>query len=168
MIVQMTHMGHFLLGFLGPIILLCLVLSLCLVYHRVLPSVRLHFLAKMDSSEEACRQADIFLACKQPLYSSIVNKISLTSRVRNMWSLNQAGLGSSSSSSWSICPQKQGLQPLSLGPIDLLPTTMYCSSFVQNENENLQSFNDSILAALTLSLIPCLFIFIYKLKHRSS
>ena len=52
--VQMTNMGHFFLGFLRPIILLCLVLSLCLVCHRVLPSVRVHFLAKMESSEEAC------------------------------------------------------------------------------------------------------------------
>ena len=54
MAVQMTNMGHFFLGFLWPIISLCLVLSLCLVYHRVLPSVHVHFLAKMESSEEAC------------------------------------------------------------------------------------------------------------------
>lgn len=38
-------------GFLWPIVLLCLVLSLYLVYLRVLPCV--HLLAKMDSREEA-------------------------------------------------------------------------------------------------------------------
>ena len=45
--------GAFLLGFLWPIILLCLVLSPYLVYFRVLPCVHAHLLAKMDSSEEA-------------------------------------------------------------------------------------------------------------------
>ena len=43
----------FLLGFLWPIILLYLVLSLYLVYLRVLPCVHVHLLAKKDSSEEA-------------------------------------------------------------------------------------------------------------------
>ena len=45
--------GAFLPGFLWPIILLCLVVSLYLVYLRVLPCVRVHLLAKMDSSEGA-------------------------------------------------------------------------------------------------------------------
>ena len=36
------------------IILLCLALSLYLVYFRTLPCVRVHLLAKMDSSEKAC------------------------------------------------------------------------------------------------------------------
>ena len=40
-------------GFLWPIILLCLVLNPYLVYDRVLPCVRAHALAKMNSSEEA-------------------------------------------------------------------------------------------------------------------
>ena len=44
--------GASLLGFLWPIILLCLVLSLYLVYLRVLPCVHEHLLAKMDSSKE--------------------------------------------------------------------------------------------------------------------
>ena len=43
----------FLPGFLWPILLLCLVLSPNLVYLRVLPCVRVHLLAKMDSTEEA-------------------------------------------------------------------------------------------------------------------
>ena len=40
-------------GFLWPIILLCLVLSLHLVCLRVLQRVRAHLLIKMDSSKEA-------------------------------------------------------------------------------------------------------------------
>ena len=42
----------FLPGFLWPVILLCLVPSLYLVYLRVLPCVRVHLLAKMDSSKD--------------------------------------------------------------------------------------------------------------------
>ena len=45
--------GAFLLGFLWPIILICLVQSPYSVYLRILPCVRAHLLAKMDSSEEA-------------------------------------------------------------------------------------------------------------------
>ena len=45
--------GAFLPGFLWPIILLCLVLSLYLVYLRVFPVCAcVHLLAKMDSSKE--------------------------------------------------------------------------------------------------------------------
>ena len=51
---SLNHLhGAFLLGFLWPIILLCLVLSLYLVYFSVLPCVHAHVLAKMDSREEA-------------------------------------------------------------------------------------------------------------------
>ena len=51
---SLNHLyGAFLLGFLWPIILLCLVLSSYLVYLRVLPCMRVHLLAKMDSSKEA-------------------------------------------------------------------------------------------------------------------
>ena len=45
--------GAFLLGFLWPMILVCLVLSPCLVYLSILPRMRAHLLVKMDSSEEA-------------------------------------------------------------------------------------------------------------------
>ena len=45
--------GAFLLGFLWPMILVCLVLSLYLVYLSILPRVRSHLSVKMDSSEEA-------------------------------------------------------------------------------------------------------------------
>ena len=51
---SLNHLyGAFLPGFLWPITLLCLALSLYLVYLRVLPCVRVHVLAKMDSSKEA-------------------------------------------------------------------------------------------------------------------
>ena len=51
---SLTHLyGAFLPCFLWPIVLLCLVLSPYLVYLGVLPRVRTHLLAKMDSSEEA-------------------------------------------------------------------------------------------------------------------
>ena len=45
--------GAFLLGFLWPMSLVCLVLSLYLVYLSILPRVRSHLSVKMDSSEEA-------------------------------------------------------------------------------------------------------------------
>ena len=57
---SLNHLhGAFLPGFLWPIILLCLVLSLFLIYLGVLPRVGVYVLAKMDSSEEAHGQADI-------------------------------------------------------------------------------------------------------------
>ena len=43
----------FLLGFLWPIILICLVHSLYLVYLRILLCVHMHLLAKMDFTEKA-------------------------------------------------------------------------------------------------------------------
>ena len=43
----------FLLGFLWPIILICLVQSLYLVYFRILSCVCTQLLVKMDSTEEA-------------------------------------------------------------------------------------------------------------------
>ena len=55
---SLNHLrGTFLPGLLWPIILLCLVLSLFLIYLRVLPCVG--HAAKMDSSEEAHGQAVI-------------------------------------------------------------------------------------------------------------
>ena len=53
--------GAFLLGFLWPIILICLVLSLYLAYLRVLLWVHVYLLAKMDSSEESYGLLDITL-----------------------------------------------------------------------------------------------------------
>ena len=59
--------GAFLPGFLWTVTLLCLVLSPYLVYLGILPRVRAHLLAKMDSSEEACGYVDItpFLTSKE-------------------------------------------------------------------------------------------------------
>ena len=51
--------GAFLAGFPWSVTLLCLALSLYLVYSRVLPCVRVHLLAKMDSREKACGWTDI-------------------------------------------------------------------------------------------------------------
>ena len=51
--------GAFLPGFLWPIILICLVLSLYLVYFRVLLWVHVYLLAKMESSEESYGLLDI-------------------------------------------------------------------------------------------------------------
>ena len=47
--------GVFLLEFLWPIILLSLVLSLYVVYLKVLPCAHMHLSAKMDSSKETYR-----------------------------------------------------------------------------------------------------------------
>ena len=99
---SLNHLyGAFLPGFLWPIILLCLVLSLYLVYLRVLPCMRAYLLAKMDSSEEAYGLGDItpFSISKKPFCACIVGKVSLTSRTRTMWCLIWVGF--SSSSSWS-------------------------------------------------------------------
>ena len=110
-------MGAFLLGFLWRIILLCLVLSLYLVYFRILPWVHAHLLAKMDSSKEDYGYVDItcyrvvpipFLTFKESFCPRAVRKVSLTSRRWNMWSfisyLGRAQLPSCFSS-WSICAQ---------------------------------------------------------------
>ena len=52
---ELSHLyGLFLVGFLWPVVLLCQVLSSCLVHVRVLPHVPTHLLAKKDSSKEAC------------------------------------------------------------------------------------------------------------------
>ena len=45
--------GAFILGFLGPITLLCLALSPYLVYLQSLPCLCVHLLAKMNSSKDA-------------------------------------------------------------------------------------------------------------------
>ena len=46
--------GAFLLGFLWPLSLICLVQSPYLVYLRIPPCVHMHLLAKKDSTEEVC------------------------------------------------------------------------------------------------------------------
>ena len=52
---NLNHLhGAFLPGSLWPITLICLVLTLYLVYLMILPCVRTHRSVKVDSSEEAC------------------------------------------------------------------------------------------------------------------
>ena len=51
--VSITCMGALLLGSLWPIILICLVQSLYLIYLRILPCVCTHLLAQVDSTAKA-------------------------------------------------------------------------------------------------------------------
>ena len=59
-----AYMEQYLLGFLWPIILLCLILSPCLVYLVALLYVCMHLLAKMDSSEKGYGWSLV----KRPIY----------------------------------------------------------------------------------------------------
>ena len=85
--------GAFLWGFLWPIIVIFLALSLYLVYLRILPCMFVHLLAKMNSSEEAYGSwhhlvwGDVpSLFDLQGLLRMCMGEVSLTSRMRNMWS----------------------------------------------------------------------------------
>jgi len=61
------------------------------------------------------------LTSKETLCACIFEKVSLKTRMRNMWSLICVGLSSFSSSSWSISPQRDELQLLRPGALYLLP-----------------------------------------------
>ena len=87
-------MGVVLPGFPWPIILRCLALSPHLAGLRVLPSVGVHLLAKMDSSARVSgkliEHITIWhiLPSLSPLFCAcVIWEVSLTSRMRNMWSL---------------------------------------------------------------------------------
>ena len=69
----------FLLDFLWPVNLICLVLSPYLMCFRVLPYVYVHLLAKMDSSEEVMGMLASSTAFP---HTCVVEKIFLTSRIR--------------------------------------------------------------------------------------
>ena len=136
---SLNHLyGAFLPGFLWPIILLCLVLSLYLVYLRVLPCMRAYLLAKMDSSEEAYGLGDItpFSTSRKPFCACVVGKVSLTSRPRTMWSLIWAGLTSSSSSSWSSCPQGTNFSCSAWGPSISCLSSKVTLSFILRTNRS--------------------------------
>lgn len=64
----------------------------------------------MDSTKEAYGYVDVtpFLISKKPFCSSMVRKVSLTLKMRNMRSLIWAGLSFPSSSSQNVCPQGTG------------------------------------------------------------
>ena len=88
---KITYMGHFFLGFLWPIILFYLTLSLYLVFLKVLPCGCIYPLAKMEPREKACGQVDItyngvvtfpFLTSKEHFCTCIGRKVSLTLRMR--------------------------------------------------------------------------------------
>ena len=63
-----TFFGIFLQVFLWPIILICLVHSLCLVYLRILPCVRKHLLAKLDSTKSSRFVGSLALVSIIPLW----------------------------------------------------------------------------------------------------
>ena len=82
----------FLLGVLWPIVLICLVQSLCLVYLRMLPGMCTHLLAKMNSTEQAYgKLASLSITlpfCLQGIFLCLCSWGGfLTLRMRNMWSL---------------------------------------------------------------------------------
>ena len=114
--------GAFLLGFLDK--------SPCFAWFWACIWFLLGSSLVLDSSEEAYGEADIthFLTSIEPFYACTVRKVSLTLRMRNTWGLsfNWAELSSSSSSSWSICPEGTNS---SLGPIYLLPKNQYEEMF---------------------------------------
>ena len=89
-------MGAFLSGFHWPIILLCLPLSPYVARLRALLYVPTHLLAKVDSSVRASRKLThcimvwdplLSLIPEEPFCTCVVPEFSLTSRMRNMWSL---------------------------------------------------------------------------------
>ena len=63
---------------LWPIILICLILSLYLVYLRISPRVRAHLLAKMGSTEEAYGPLSVtpLLTSKEPCWACVVGEVS--------------------------------------------------------------------------------------------
>ena len=103
---SLNHLyGAFLPGFLWPLILLCLALSPYLVYLRVLPCVRTSL-----SQDRFYRRglwvgwhhllwgdAPSLLSYKEPFCTYVPGKVSLTLRIRHMWSLYLlSGQGSAS------------------------------------------------------------------------
>ena len=105
--------GSFLQGFPWPIIFLCLVLSPCWVYLRVIPAVRMHLwegwhhLLWGGTPSLLGPQGAFLCMCSWKGLPDVENKGYVVS-LSSVW----AGLSSSLplrvfSSSWSICPQEQ-------------------------------------------------------------
>ena len=128
----------------------------------------------MDSSEEACGQVDITYYGTAPLHfgsqgaSCVIRKVSLTSRMRNMWSLFHLAqllfrscyhlyLGVSLSTVDSLAPQPGAhLSPAS-DPLERHPTFSLHSfwhSLIAPEKEF--RFNNKSLAHPMLALGLCL------------
>ena len=75
----------------GSVILIRLVLGPYLIYLRILPCVCTHLSAKIDSNKRNSNKRPLGRLDITPLLTSkelFVRKISLTLRMRNMWSLN--------------------------------------------------------------------------------
>ena len=125
--------GAFLLGFLWPIILICLVHSAPLAYIGVLPCVCMHLLAKMDFTEKAYGQNIPWHQPPSDLQGAFLHMCDqgdlLTWRMRNMWSepCPAAFLDCTAILSWSFSPQGMNLQLLYPGGVGgviyLLPQT---------------------------------------------
>ena len=80
---------------LWPVVFLCLALSPYLAWLRALPCVQVHLLAKMDSSARVSEKLTepIMVWCplhsltpEEPFCTCVIWEVSLTSRMRNMWS----------------------------------------------------------------------------------
>ena len=132
--------GSFILGFLWPVILLCLVLRLSSKFVLRLsqgPPMCVHVSLSQDGFQQRgvwvgwhhwlWGDASSVLTTKGLFRGRVVRKVSLTLRIRDMWSLIWVGLSFSSSSSWSICPQGQTLatQPgVQLSPATFSPSSL--------------------------------------------
>ena len=82
--------GVFLLGFLWPVILICLVHSPYLADLKIFECVHTHLLAKVDSTAEAISRTSLdithILTSKEPFLHLCSLRGLLTMRMRNMWS----------------------------------------------------------------------------------
>jgi len=89
----------------------------------------MHHLARMDSISEACRKVyttyyggafPLFLTPKKTFCTCVIEKVSLTSRMKNMWSLylsrTQLLSAPVSSLSWIIGPQGTDFNCSARGP----------------------------------------------------
>ena len=122
--------GAFLLVFLWPIILICLVHGLYLVYLRTLPHAHMHLLAKVILLERHIKRTSLGLTLLWPTRSLSVCVVREVSWLRE-WEIG--GLGGAQPpplivllfSSWSFNPQGMNLQSLysRVGEAHLPPDT---------------------------------------------
>ena len=129
-----------------------------------------HLLAKMDSSPEAYGKVDItycgvapppFLALEEPFCACVVRKVSLTSRMRYMWSLYLLSGQDSAPlcSSYYLClgvsvhrRQSSAAQPgAHLSPALNPPGIIHSCTYSQP----LQHLNPQVSAITSLIALPC-------------
>ena len=136
----MNHLYGAILGFLWPVVLLCLVLSPYLVHLSILPCAYLHLLAKMGSSKER----HILWGGAPSLFGlqgAFLHTCSQEDTLKNEEYVVFYPLSGQDSAPlslllfWDICPEEK-FQLLNLGPISLLPqndhTTHGCHSLAGN------------------------------------